>query len=428
MAAQEELYKDFIGLADANNFYVSCHRVFDPSLNGKPVIVMSDNDGCAVARSNEVKKLGIKMGTPVFEIKDLIEKHGIVLFSSQFALYGSMSKRIMSIISRFVPQTEQYSVDECFLNFKGMSINLIEYGKEIIDRTTQGTGVPVSLGIAPTKTLAKVANKFAKKYPGYKGVCVIDSDEKRIKALQKTEIGDVWGIGRRYEKRLREMYINTAYDFACLPREWVRKEMTVVGEAMWRELNGEKCHEMELAVPPKKQILSSKSFGKDIYDLPTIEEAVAEFAMVCARKLREQRSCAATISVFLLSNPHKKQLGVHNASFEIDLPVPTDSSLELVKYARMICKAIYRQGFPFKKAGVTINKIISKSAVQHNLFYPLDNEKHDSLMAVLDSLNARYGRNTIKTAAQGTTRQWRLNRQKLSPLYTTNIKDIIVAK
>lgn len=423
-----ELYKDFIGLADANNFYVSCHRVFDPSLNGKPVIVMSDNDGCAVARSNEVKKLGIKMGTPVFQIKDLIERHGIVLFSSQFALYGSMSKRIMSIIARFVPETEQYSVDECFINLKGMDVDLKKYGKQIIDFVTQGTGVPVSLGIAPIKTLAKVANKFAKKYSGYKGVCVIDSQEKRIKALQKTEVGEVWGIGRRYEKRLTAMGVTTAYDFACLPGEWVRKQMTVAGETIWREFNGEKCIGMELAVPPKKQILSSKSFGKDIYDLPTIEQAVAEFAMVCGRKLRAQGSCAAAISVFLLSNPHKKRLGEHHAAFEMELPVPTDSSLELVKYSRLICRAIYKQGFSFKKAGVCINKIISRHAVQHNLFYPLDNEKHDRVMAVLDSLNARYGRGTLKSAAQGTMREWRLNRQRLSPLYTTDIREIIVAK
>lgn len=422
------LYTNFVGLADANNFYVSCQRVFDPSLNGKPVIVMSDNDGCAIARSNEVKKLGIKMGTPVFEIKDLIQRHGIVLFSSQFSLYGSMSKRVMQILAQFVPETEVYSIDECFLNFRGMDVNLKKYGEEMIESVTRGTGIPVSLGIAPTKCLAKVANKFAKKYAGYKGVCIIDTDEKRIKALQKTAIGDVWGIGRRYEKRLRGMGVHTAYDFACLPREWVRQEMTVTGEHMWRELNGEKSIEMKLASPPKKQILSSKSFGKDIYDLPAIEEAASEFAMVCGRKLREQESCAATVGVFLFSNPHKKHLGEHNASFEIELPVATDSSLELVKYARIICRALYKPGFPFKKAGVFINRIISRKTVQQNLFYPLDLEKHNRLMAVIDTLGERYGRTAVQTAAQGTKREWRLNRQRLSPLYTTNIKDIIVAR
>lgn len=428
MPETSDIYKDLIGLADCNNFFVSCHRVFEPQLNGRPVIVMSDNDGCAVARSNEVKKLGIKMGTPVFEIKDLIAKHDITLFSSQFALYGDMSKRVMNILSRFVPETEVYSIDECFLNFAGMNVDLKEYGREIVEYTTQGSGIPISLGVAPTKALAKIANKFAKKYAGYRGVCVIDSEDKRIKALQRTEIGDVWGIGRRYEKRLRARGINTAYDFAQLPREWVRKEMTVVGEQLHGELNGEKCFEMELTAPPKKQILSSKSFGKDIYDLATIQESVAEFAGVCGRKLRAQGSCAAAVGVFMWTNPHKKHLGSHSASLEVTLPVPTDSTLEIVKYARMLCPALFREGLPFKKAGVYIPKIVGKDAVQGNMFYELDRERHDKLMAVIDGLNGQYGRGTVKCGAEGTTREWRLNRQRLSPLYTTRIEDIIVAK
>ena len=428
MPNDKNIYTDFIGLADANNFYVSCHRVFEPHLIGRPVIVMSDNDGCAVARSNEVKKLGVKMGTPVFEIKDLIEKHDITLFSSQFPLYGDMSRRVMSILSRFVPEVEQYSVDEMFLNFAGMSVNLKECGKEIVDCTSQGTGIPISLGIAPTKALAKIANKFAKKYAGYRGVCVIDNEEKRIKALQRTEIGDVWGIGRRYDKRLRARGVQTAYDFAQLPREWVRKEMTVTGEALWRELNGEKCFEMEPVVPPKKQILSSKSYGKDIYDLPTIQESVAEFAGVCGRKLRAQGSCASAVGVFMWSNPHKKHLGSHSASMQVELPVPTDSTMEIVKYARMLCPALFKEGVPFKKAGVYIPKIVSKDAVQRNMFYPFDHERHDRLMAVLDGMNDKYGRGTLKHGAEGMRREWRLNRKKLSPLYTTDIDDIITAK
>lgn len=428
MPISNAIYSNYIALCDCDAFYVSVHRVFDPSLNGKPVIVMSDNDGCVVARSKEVKRLGIKMGTPVFEIKDLIEKHGIVLFSSQFTLYGSMTGRVMSILSRYAPESEIYSQDEIFLSFAGMDVDLKEYGREIAETTTQGTGIPVSIGIAPTKALTKVAVRFAKKYAGYRGVCVIDSEEKRVKALKKTDISDVWGIGRRYEKKLRAMGVNTAYDFATLPREIVRKEFTVVGEKLQRELNGEKCFEMELVAPPKKSILSSKSFGKDIYSLATIQESVAEFAGVCARKLRKQNSCAASVSVFLLSNPHKKHIGKHNANLEIKLPVPTDSTMEIVKYARMICPALFKEGIPFKKAGVCITKIVGKEAVQNNMFYPFDHEKHDSLMAVLDSLNDKYGRGTLKHGAEGTTREWRLNRRRLSPLYTTNIEDIIVVE
>ena len=256
-------------LADCNNFYASCERVFKPWLRTTPIVVLSNNDGCVIARSNETKALGIKMGVPAYQIKDAIDQYGIEVFSSNYTLYGDMS------------------IDEAFLHMDCLGqVDLKSYGEQIVKSVTQGTGIPISMGIAPTKTLAKVANKFAKKYPNYKGVCLIDSDEKRIKALQLTEIGDVWGIGRQHAKMLAQHGVKNAYDFAQLPKAWVRQKMTVVGERMWKELNGESCIEMELAPAPKKQICTSRSFGHMVTDFSELEEAVSTYVCMCAEKLR----------------------------------------------------------------------------------------------------------------------------------------------
>ncbi len=415
------------GLADANNFYVSVHRVFEPAMWKRPVIVMSDNDGCAIARSNEVKALGIPMGQAVFEIKDIIRRYDIQLYSSQFTLYADMSNRVMEILSRWVPEIEVYSIDECFLNFHGMKTDLARYGQRMVRYAQDATGIPVSMGIAPTKTLCKIANRFAKKYPGYKGCCVIDTDEKRIRALRMTDIGDVWGIGRQHRRRLEKMNVRTAYDFTLLPRGWVRKEMTVVGERMWRELNGEPCIEMSLEPSPKKMIMSSKSYGKNIGDYRTVSQSVADFAVRVAKKLREQNSCAAKIGVFILSNPHREDLGRHNASYQMTLPVPTNSSLEINKYAQSLLKVIYKPGIPnYKKAGVWADKLVPANQVAGNLFYRLDAGKHERLMQAMDRLN-RYERNRVMIGAQGTDHQWKISRNRLSPYYTTRISDVIVA-
>lgn len=417
------------GLADCNNFYASCERVFDPYWNNKPVVVLSNNDGCVIARSNEVKKLGIKMGIPAYQIKTEIEQYGIGVFSSNYSLYGDMSSRVMSILSSFVENLEVYSIDEAFLDFSGFErYDLKDYGKKIVKTTTKGTGIPISLGIAPTKTLAKVANKFAKKFPAYKSVCVIDSDEKRIKALQYTAIKDVWGIGRQHTKLLSGYGVKTAYDFTQLPMAWVRQKMTVNGERIWKELNGISCIEIEYAPPAKKTICTSRAFGQIITDLEELKEPVSTYAAICAEKLRKQKSCALSLMVFIHTNNFREDLPQYFQNSVVKFPVATNSTMELVKYALTALKHIYKKGYQFKKAGVIITDIIPDSAIQTNLFDLVDREKHSRLMTVVDQLNDGFKKNNLRLAIQEGNRKWRLKQEMLSPCYTTRISDILLFK
>lgn len=424
---QEE--KTMIALVDCNNFYASCERAFNPNWNNRPVVVLSNNDGCVIARSNEAKALGIKMGVPAYQIKNEIERYGIGVFSSNYTLYGDMSNRVMTMLSSYSPNIEVYSIDECFLDFSGFErYDLKEYGEEIIRTVSKGTGIPVSMGIAPTKTLAKVANKFAKKYKGYKGVCIIDTEEKRIEALKRTEIGDVWGIGHRYTKRLALYGVSTAYDFAQMPKAWVRQQMTVVGERTWKELNGEPCIDLELVTPDKKQICTSRAFGEAISEIEGLEEAVSSYASICAGKLRKQRSCAQALMVFIHTNNFREDLPQYFQNCVVKLPVPTNNTPEIVHYALIALRNIYRKGYFFKKAGVIIIDIVPDSAIQQNLFDNVDRERQKKLMKVVDRLNSGFNRNNLTLAVQGGRRKWKLKQELLSPCYTTRLSDIINIK
>lgn len=414
-------------LVDCNNFYASCERVFRPDYKDVPIVVLSNNDGCVIARSNEAKKLGIKMGVPAYQIKEEVRKYGIKVFSSNYTLYGDMSNRVMTILSSFTPNVEIYSIDEAFLDMTGFD-QLREYGKHIVDTTTLWTGIPVSMGMAPTKTLAKIANKFAKKYKGYKGVCVIDTDEKRIQALKKTEIGDVWGIGHRTENKLKEKGVNTAYDFTQLPRSWVRKYMTVTGERTWLELNGESCISLEEVQPDKKQICTSRAFGKNITELEQMREAVAYYASLCSEKLRSQKSCAVSLMVFIHTNNFREDLPQYFRNSVITLPVPTNSTIEITEYALEALGNIFRNGYQYKKAGVIITEIVPDTGIQTNLFDKVDRDKHNRLMKVVDNLNKGFTRNVLNLAIQGTNRTWNLRRELLSPCYTTKLSDVIQIK
>lgn len=414
------------GLVDCNNFYASCERVFNPYWNNRPVIVLSNNDGCVIARSNEAKKLGIEMGVPAYQVKTEIKQHGIGVFSSNYSLYGDMSNRVMSTLSSFVENMEVYSIDESFLDFSGFErFDLKEYGEKIVKTTTKGTGIPVSLGIAPTKTLSKVANKFAKKFPAYKGTCIIDSEEKRIKALQLTEISDVWGIGRRRARLLSKYNVKTAFDFTQLPVGWVRQRMTVTGEQLWKELNGISCIDMEFAPPAKKTICTSRAFGQTIADLEGLKESVSTYAAICAEKLRKQKSCALSLMVFIHTNNFREDLPQYLQNCVIEFPVATNSTLEIVKYALIALKRIYKKGYQFKKAGVTITEIIPDAAIQTNIFDNVDREKHARLMSVVDQLNDGFKKNNLRLAVQEGSRRWRLKQEKLSPCYTTRISDVL---
>lgn len=416
-----------IALVDGNNFFVSCERVFNPYWNNRPLLVLSNNDGCVIARSNEVKKLGIKMGTPAFQIIDLIKEYGIGVYSGNQNLYGDMSCRVMSLLSNYSPDIEVYSVDESFLDLSGYgNVDLKEYARSMIRTVTKGTGIPVSAGVASTKTLAKVANKFAKKFPGYEGVCIIDNDEKREKALKLTSVGDVWGIGGRYQKKLERYNVNTAYDFSRMPVAWVRKEMTVFGERVWKELNGEPCLDLDQVAPRKKQICTSRSFGTTIFEYSDMEEAVSTFAGMCALKLRRQHSCAFTLMVFVgCMNDARPDTHTYLNSV-VKLMVPSNNTMEIVRHALLALKAIYRKGVRYKKAGVIVMDLVPDAAIQQNLFYTEDREKLSMLMDVIDELNNGLVKSRVGLAVQGTgTRKWKLKQECLSPCYTTQLSDVL---
>lgn len=407
------------GLMDCNNFYASCERVFNPSLNGKPVVVLSNNDGCVIARSNEAKAFGIPMGAPAYQIRELVEKHGIALFSSNYTLYGDMSARVMSILSSLVPEIEVYSIDEAFVNLDGIT-DYQSLGTTIVNKVYKGTGIPVSLGIAPTRTLAKMANKFAKKYPAYNRVCCIDTEEKREKALRLFAIGDVWGIGRRQAAKLEKEGVKTAYDFTLLPVSWVRKYMTVVGERTWKELRGIPC--ITENVLPRKQICTSRSFGQMVDNIEQMDEAVSTFASTCAKKLREQKGFAVSLLVFILTNRFRQDLPQYWESVSIALPVPTDDTLEIVHYALSGLRKIFRTGYQYKKAGVIITEITYN--IQHNLFDTVDRGKRERLMSAIDNINGKHG-HSVKLAVQGQGSDWKLKQEQLSKHYTTDLGDII---
>ena len=416
------------GLIDCNNFYASCERVFQPSLNGKAIVVLSNNDGCVIARSAEAKTLGIPMGEPAFKLKEFIESNQVTVFSSNYVLYGDMSHRVMTTIGAFVPEMEIYSIDEAFLFLDGFeNINLNELGSKLVQTVIRNTGIPVSLGIAPTKTLAKVANKFAKKYKNYKGVCIIDSDEKREKALKLTNIGDVWGIGRQYAKKLEYYSVNTAWDFTQRSKGWVRQQMGVVGERTWLELCGSPCIETE-SPKTKKSICTSRSFGEKLTTLDAISEAVANFAASCAEKLRAQKSTAAVITVFIHTNPFATNQPQYYKQTAIQLTTSSNDSTELINNALQGLRAIFKEGYQYKKAGVVVSQISPERPLQADMFDTRNRTKFDKAMVAMDKLNASYGRQKVKIAAQGFDRKWKLKNEKLSPCYSTNIQDLLIVK
>ncbi|MBL0332193.1 MAG: Y-family DNA polymerase [Chlorobi bacterium] len=417
-----------IALIDCNNFYASCERVFNPSLQGKPVVVLSNNDGCVVARSNEAKNLGIKMGEPIFKIESVVSKHNIKVFSSNYALYGDMSGRVMSTLREFSPEVEVYSIDEAFLSFQGIEQdNIHGYLSKIRKTILQNLGIPVSIGLAKTKTLAKVANHYAKKFPAYKGVCIIDSEEKRIKALQSFDIEEVWGIGRQYAKLLRKHSIFTAYDFTNYNPNWIQRKMTVAGVKMLNELLGYSCQNLELVVSSKKQIINSRSFGSMQSELTQLSEAVSNFASSCAHKLRKQKSCCNLITVFIHTNFHRRDLPQYSNSTTIQLPVASNSSFELIEYSKKALASIFVEGYRYKKAGVIINGIVPELPLQPAFFDSTNRNQHKLILKELDKINLRYGKNTLRSAAQGgRKKEWRLRQERLSPSYTTNLDEAIL--
>ena len=337
-----------VGICDANNFYVSCERVFNPALNGRPAVVLSNNDRCIIARSNEAKAIGLKMGQPIYQVRDTLRTYNVALCSPNFPLYQDMSDRMQAILKRFAP-TIVYSSDEAFLDFRGFDPGKLDALGHTISRTVRhSTGLPVGIGIAPTKTLAKIASKLCKKYPKLNGCCLMHKAEDIKKVLKKFPVGDVWGIGPRYEKMLNAAGVNTAYDFTQMPPQWVRKKMSVVGLRTWKELRGEPCIEIDEIAPDKQQICTSRSFPSEVSDFDTLHTAVASFTATCAEKLRKQKSVCGELYVFIYTDWHKEQ----SQSFErriVKLVMPTDSTLELTAMAAADLLQIYRSGSGTKK-------------------------------------------------------------------------------
>ena len=412
-------------LVDCNNFYASCQRVFQPHLENKPIVVLSNNDGCVIARSNEAKALGIPMGAPAFKYASTFEQHRVAVFSANFPLYGDMSYRVMHILSSYSPEVEIYSIDEAFIELKGFNLfDLNKLGLDMRQRVSQYTGIPISVGIAPTKSLAKVANRIAKKFPKKtSGVYSITTDLQIEKALKWLPIEDVWGIGRRHALRLKHYNIHTAYDFTQLPADWVRKHMSVVGFRLQEELMGKARLAIEYP-QPKKNIATTRSFEAEYTSWDEVSERVATFAVKCAEKLRAQKSCCRALTVFLRTNAFKENQKQYRPAIEIKLPFPTQSSIELTHFAQLALKRIFRTGFAYKKAGVIVSQLIPETALQQQLFEN-SNEQHKAIMSVMDAINQKYGHHTVKLAVQDRQRIWKMKQTRLSPCFTTRIEDII---
>jgi DNA polymerase V len=416
-------------LVDCNNFYASCERVFNPKLDKKPIVILSNNDGCVISRSNEAKALGIPMGAPAFKYDPLFKKNKVHVFSSNFPLYGDMSSRVMNILSSYTPNIEIYSIDEAFLELKGFeNYNLEEYGKEIRKKILKWTGIPVSIGFAPTKALAKVANRISKKFDKKtNGVYVISSKEEREKILKWLKIEDVWGIGYKHGERLKNHNINKAYDFIKLPDDWVRKQMSVIGLRLKKELEGKSVLSLEENRSPKKTIATTRSFEKNLTRFEDLKERISTFSVCCSEKLRSQKSNCNSIYVFIKSNRHQKNKSQYRNGIVMTLPYGSNSSITISKYAVEGLKKIYKKGIEYKKAGVIVLGVIPKNKLQLNLFEK-ENPKYQILMKTLDFITKKEGSSKIKLASQDLKRTWKMKQTKLSSRYTTELNEIIALK
>lgn len=417
-------------LIDGNNFYVSCERAFNPKLEGRPVVVLSNNDGCAVSRSAEAKALGIKMAVPWFQMKDAAREHGIVALSSNYALYADMSNRMMSVLAQFSPDQEIYSVDECFLGLSGFEhYDLTAYGQEIRQRVKKWLGLPVSVGFAPTKTLAKMANNCAKKgHAGANGVCDFGkmSATELSGVLSKVGIRDIWGVGAQLTKQLTDRGITTVEALRTADAKVLRREFSVVLERTIAELNGVACVDMEDADPVKQQIMSSRSFGDYVTEIEPLNAAVASFIAIAAEKLRHQGSVAGMVNVFIRTNTFSANQKQYQPSVTLPIPEPTSDTLALTSIALKGLKGIFKPGYSYKKAGITLMNLSDGANVQPDMFSTArDNTK---LMAVMDRINTQWGRGTLHSAAEGISTKWKMKRERMSQEYTTSWSGLPTAR
>ena len=413
-----------IGVVDCNNFFVSCERVFAPKLIGRPAVVLSSNDGCVVARSNEAKAMGIAMGIPFFKVKGLVESGQLCALSSNYTLYGDMSRRVMSVIRRHVPEMEQYSIDECFIVLPEIE-DYQAFGCRLSQIVEQWTGIPVSVGLAPTKTLAKLASRFAKKHKGYRGCCLIDTQEKRRKALELTNLRDVWGIGRKSAAKLEQMGLHTAWQFARSGQKQIRKLMGIAGEETWRELNGESV--LGLTMPTqRKSIQSTRSFNRPLLTTRELHTALADFCAQVAEKLRKENACARTVGIFFATDrfnpnvPFIQRTAIH--SFDVATADPREFSAT----TRGLLEGIYTDGIPTKRAGVWVDGI-EHAAIQRGLFDRVDRERQKRLLQTIDSVKLKMGRDSLRLASQEHVESI-VSSELRSPSYSTKLSDILRVK
>ena len=416
-------------LIDCNNFYASCERVFQPQYEGKAVVILSNNDGCVIARSNEAKALGIPMGAPAFKFRNKFKKHNIKVFSSNYPLYGDMSHRVMKILETYTPNIEIYSIDEAFLKFEGFDyFDLRTTGLKMRKQVMRWTGIPISVGLAPSKALAKIANKIAKKFDERtQGVYCIDSDKKRLKALKWTPVEDIWGVGRQHAKRLQAIGVTTALDFVNLPDEWVKKQMSILGLRLKRDLEGVPCTQLEEVTPAKKSIAVTRSFKNLLTIFNNLEERITTYTLLGAEKLRKQKSCATALHVFVRSNPFDPNAAQYRNGCTLTLPHATDSNFALNRYALMGLRSIFKPGIEYKKAGVILLGLTPSASRQITLFEQ-DTSKHTALMQTIDKIHRRYGPHRMKLASQDLKQTWKMKQEHLSNRFTTEIYEIIRVK
>ncbi len=422
-------------LVDGNNFYVSCERVFDPKLEGRPVVVLSNNDGCAVARSNEAKALGVRMAQPYFEIRDLLGRHNGVALSSNYELYADMSRRMMSVIAQFAPEQEVYSIDESFLRFAGFTHwDLTAIGQQIHQRVQQWTGIPVGIGIGPTKTLAKIANHLAKRHADFKaaGVCNLNDlpPWQQIRYFTETAAGEVWGVGPQWKAKLAEAGIHTVQDLKMADPAQIQRRFNITLAKTVRELNGISCLPLEAIARPKQQIIASRSFGQLVMAKEELAQAVTSHVARAAERLRKEGQIAGAIQVFIQTNPFKTDEPQYHPGLTIPLPNPTDDTAGLAKAARWGLNRIYREGLRYKKCGVMLLELSPAGQGQGDLFATVSPDTHnrrDTLMALLDTVNQTFGRGTLRLAAEGVDQPWKMRRDKVTPGYTTGWSTLVSA-
>jgi len=420
-----------IALVDCNNFFVSCERVFQPNLEEKPVVVLSNNDGCVVSRSQEVKDLGMKMAVPWYQMKELAKRHGIVAFSSNYTLYGDLSNRVMSLLSRFSPDQEVYSIDESFLDLSGIATDHTVYAQNIRRTIRQCVGIPVCVGIAPSKTLAKLANHVAKKNPRFGSVCDFNSmSATELDALlASVEVGEVWGVGRRTVPKLQEIGIHSVLDLKRSPAKQLGARFSVVFERIVEELNGLACLELDDVAPAKQQIICSRSFGMLTSSLPDLEQALISYTTRATEKLRQQRSMAGGIQVYIRTNPHKERDPQYQQSILMPLFEPTDDTRLFCHAALHGLREIYRSGYAYQKVGVMLSQIIPAVDRPHTLFDDAaTQQKSHALMTAMDRINNRMGSGTIKLLGEGTNTRWAMRRENVSKRYTTEWDELAVCR